>query len=290
MDAVRQIGLAGLGFLGRGIALCLLNHGFDVIALEPNSNALQHLPDSPRFHLASGAKELAGCEMVIESISESLPAKQALFEEIEQYVAAAVPITSNTSSIPITLLQTGKKHPHRFAGMHWTAPAEATRFLEIIRGDLTDDATLQQIAALAKALGKEPAIVQKDLPGFVANRIAYAMYREAIHLMEEGVADAATIDLLCQHSLGLWTPLCGPFRWMDISGGPALYTKAMEMIVPTLHSSTEIAGTMLQMQKNDARGTQNGRGFYSYEPGDAAEWQARLQEHALRVWQLNQKA
>lgn len=282
--APRYIGLAGLGFLGRGIATCLLDHGFHVIALEPNPGSL---PQSDNFTLATSTRELANCELVIESITESLPAKLALFDDLEQHVGPRIPITSNTSSIPITVLQSGRKQPHRFAGMHWTSPPYATRFLEIIRGDQTDDATLQQIFTLALELDKEPGIVQKDLPGFVANRIAYAMYREAIHLLEEGVGDVQTIDSLFQHCIGLWAPLCGPFRWIDITGGPALYAKAMERIVPTLSNETDVPQTMRQMQAENFRGTQNGKGFYTYEPGDDASWQAKLHAHALKVFETS---
>jgi 3-hydroxybutyryl-CoA dehydrogenase len=270
--------------MGRGIAQCLVEHGFHVIGLETNPQE----SSSGLLAVTTSVSDFAGCELIIESISESFAAKDALFSEIEKHVGAGVPIASNTSSIPITLLQAGRKHPERFAGMHWTAPANATRFMEIIRGGQTDDATLNQIVALAVELDKEPGIVQKDIPGFVVNRIAYAMYREAIHLLEEGVADVETIDTLCRNSLGLWTPLCGPFRWIDITGGPALYATAMERIVPTLSNQAEVPGTMRQMQANDDRGTLNGRGFYQYEPGDAAEWQEKLHQHALRFWKLLQ--
>jgi 3-hydroxybutyryl-CoA dehydrogenase len=166
--------------------------------------------------------------------------------------------------------------------MHWASPAYATRFLEIIRGDHTEEATLQKIMALARELDKEPAIVQKDIPGFVANRIAYAMYREAIHLLEEGVADLETIDLLCRHSLGLWTPLCGPFRWIDITGGPALYATAMENIVPTLSNESDVPRTMQDRRENNRR-------FYPYDPDIAAEWQAKLHDHAMRVWAIGEE-
>lgn len=280
----RYVGVAGLGFLGHGIAQCLVEHGFHVIGLETRLN----IASLDNLTITSSVRDLAHCEFVIETITESFPAKVALFDELEQYVGPTVPITSNTSSIPITLLQTGRKHPGRFAGMHWAAPAYATRFMEIIRGDHTDETTLRQIAALATELDKEPAIVQKDIPGFVANRIAYAMYREALHLLEEGVADAETIDILCRHSLGLWTPLCGPFRWMDISGGPWLYAKAMEQIVPTLSNQSEVPDTMRRMQANNDRGTGNGRGFYKYEPDDAAKWQQKLHNRALKIWDLDE--
>ncbi len=236
----RYVGVAGLGFLGRGIAACFQNHGFHVIALEPKPT----IAGSDTLKLASGAAQMRDCELIVETITEDLAAKDALFRELEQHVGPAVPITSNTSSIPISLLQANRKHPQRFAGMHWCPPAETTLFMEIIRGNQTDDATIQRVVDISLELGKEPGIVSKDVPGFVANRLAYAMYREALHLLEEGVADIETIDLLCKNSLGLWTPMCGPFRWMDKTGGPALYAKAMERIIPTLSNETGVPATM----------------------------------------------
>lgn len=281
----RHIGLAGLGFMGQGIAKCLLEHGFGVIALETDPAAWEEVAETEFLIRADSAKDLARCELVIETITESFSAKQSLYDELEEYLGPTVPIASNTSGLPITRLQAPRKHPNRFAGMHWTTPAYASRFLEVIRGEQTDDQTLQQIVKLAKMLDKEPGVVRKDLPGFVANRIAYAMYREAVHLVEEGVASIEDIDLLCRNSIGLWMPFCGPFRWMDITGGPALYATVMETIVPTLSHATGVPRTMKRMQDENRRGAQNGQGFYTYEPDEADTWQKKLQEHALKVWE-----
>lgn len=235
----RSIGVAGLGFLGRGIATCCLEHGFRVVGLEPDPVSIPE-----QVVLATGAADLANCEVIIETITEDLAAKQALYDELELYVPFTVPIASNTSAFPITLLQANRKHPGRFVGMHWAPPAQSTRFMEIVRGDETDEETINKIVALARELDKEPGILQKDIPGFVANRLAYAIYREALYLLETGVADIETIDLLCKHSLGLWSATCGPFRWMDITGGPALYAKAMETILPTLSNQSEVPKAM----------------------------------------------
>jgi 3-hydroxybutyryl-CoA dehydrogenase len=306
-----NIGLAGLGFLGRGIATCLLARGFHVIAFDPAAGAEQtfktyieiaaaeiagftgnsaSLADWPeRFTHAQTPAGFRDCELIIESITEDLAAKRSLFEMLEEHVSPEVPIASNTSSLPITMLQAGRKYPQRFAGMHWASPAYATRFLEIIQGGQTNTATINSIVRVAIELGKDPAVVKKDVPGFIANRIAYAMYREALHLLETGVADAETIDRLCCNSLGLWTALCGPFRWMDITGGPALYGKAMEAIIPSLSNESQVPAAMQHMRDNDDRGTVNGRGFYTYAPGSAAQWQAALYEHAWKIEALRDR-
>jgi 3-hydroxybutyryl-CoA dehydrogenase len=160
--------------------------------------------------------------------------------------------------------------------------------MEIIRGGQTNTATIEIIAGVAMQLGKDPAIVQKDVPGFIANRIAYAMYREALYLLEQGVADIETIDRVCKNSLGLWAALCGPFRWIDITGGPALYAKAMESILPALSNETNVPGAIQRMRHNNDRGTLNGRGFYSYAPGSAAHWDAALREHAWKIKALHE--
>jgi 3-hydroxybutyryl-CoA dehydrogenase len=278
----RYIGLAGLGFMGRGIARCLIQHGFHVVALDPVAQSAQLSSD--KLTLAESAKDLAHCEVVLETITENFESKQALYDELEAHVGPAVPIASNTSGFPITRLQAPRKHPNRFAGMHWSSPAYASAFLEIIRGEQTDDATVERIGDLALQLEKEPGLVRKDLPGFVVNRIAYAMYREALHLVEEGVASIEDIDSLCRNSIGIWMPLCGPFRWMDISGGPALYSTVMETIVPTLSNQATVPETMLRLRSENKRGTQSGEGFYHYQPGDAAEWDRKLEEQALKIW------
>jgi len=301
----RYIGLAGLGFLGRGIATCLLARGFHVVAFDPAPGCAQTLAAyvetaageidrftgnsasltdwSGRLTHAQGPADFSNCELIIESITEDLAVKQSLFDLVEAHVGPNIPIASNTSALPITLLQASRKHPERFAGMHWASPAYATRFLEIIQGGQTDAATIDAIIRIAAQLGKDPAVVQKDVPGFIANRIAYAMYREALHLLETGVGDVETIDRVCRNSLGLWTALCGPFRWIDITGGPALYGKAMETIIPSLSNESQVPATVQHMRDNDDRGTQNGRGFYTYAPGSADQWQAALYEHAWKI-------
>src|SRR4029079_6255270 len=141
-----------------------------------------------------GFDEWPKCDFVVESIDEDLVAKRTVFNQIERAVGSGVPIGQNTSQIPITLLQKGRRHPERFLGMHWFEPAHATRFLELVPGEQTSQSTMQAATQLARRCGKEPSVLKKDIPGFIVNRLGYAMYREALHLLELGVADAETID------------------------------------------------------------------------------------------------
>ncbi len=303
----RTIGIVGLGFLGRGIAACLLAHEFRVVGCTTGerdtferartyiSDAIAELIEragyraglasdwQDRFVEAQSFSEFADCGFVIESVPEDLAVKQNVFDQLEAIVGETVPIASNTSALPIGQLQEKRRYPQRFLGMHWAEPAYVTRFLELIRGPYTSDEALQQAAGIAKRAGKEPCFVEKDVPGFIVNRIGYAMYREAVHLLELGVADAETIDRACRNAFGLWASLCGPLRWIDITGGPALYGQAMARVLPNLCNSPEVPETIRTMMERDDRGLTNGRGFFTYMPGDEILWEHRLHEQAWAV-------
>jgi len=174
-------------------------------------------------------------------------------------------------------------HKERFIGMHWAEPAHATRFLEIIRGEQTSDEAFETAADLARRIGKEPSMVEKDVPAFIVNRIGYAMYREALNVLEMGVADVETIDRSVRNALGLWATMCGPFRWMDLTGGPALYGKAIEGVLPSLSNATELPKTMQDLREADAWGIANGRGFYQYTEEEARRWEELFRRHAWTV-------
>ena len=192
-------------------------------------------------------------------------------------------IASNTSSIPISVLQQTLRRPERFLGMHWAEPAHATRFLELNRGSKTSDAAVQAAVELAGRLGKDPTVCDRDVPGMIVNRIGYAMYREALYLVETGVADVETIDRSLRNTLGLWAASCGPFRWIDLTGGPTLYARALERVLPTLSTSTTIPAPLADLVAADAQGANQGHGFYEYSPEDARQWEERQRRH---VWQV----
>jgi 3-hydroxybutyryl-CoA dehydrogenase len=305
----RTIGLAGLGLLGRGIASCLLGHGFRVIAFtrqeSTHAEARKYIgraiddlvqragfvaslnEEWPNRYVPVRALEpMAECEFLIESVLEDASVKRELFDQLESLVGPEVPIASNTSALPISRLQQGRKHPERFLGMHWAEPAHATRFMELVRGQETSDAAFEAAAKLAKAIGKEPSLVLKDVPAFIVNRLGYAMYREAFHLLEMGVADVPTIDRSFRNAAGLWATMCGPFRWMDLTGGPALYAKAIAGVLPTLSNATELPKAIQDLIASDARGIANGRGFYEYSEEEAKRCEELFREHAWTVRKL----
>ena len=301
----QTIGVVGLGLLGRGIAACFLSRGFRVVGFARDEASRREALDYVRHAIddlvtrgglppalreewparsvqAASLADFAECDFVIESVFEDLAVKRQVFDELEAVVRVDVPIASNTSALPITTLQQERKKAGRFIGMHWAEPCHLTRFLEVIRGEHTDDATVSATLRLAESAGKEPALVNKDVEGFIVNRLGYAMYREALHLLESGVADVETIDRSFRNAVGLWANIAGPFRWMDLTGLPA-YAAVMQRLLPKLSTATEVPQTLRKLIEDGAKGISNGRGFYSYTPAEAAQWERLLVEHVWRV-------
>jgi len=300
------VGIVGLGLLGKGIATCLLGHGLRVVGLARRSathreaanyieqgieELIEHADFDPALRETWRArctptddyKSLSECGFVIESVAEDFSVKQSVFDRIESEIGPDVPIASNTSALPISRLQQSRRHPERFLGMHWAQPVHAARFLEIIRGEQTSDAVMDFAEQLGRLVGKSPSIVRKDVPGFIVNRLGYAVHREAMHLVELGVADIETIDRAYRNAVGMWSTLCGPFRWMDLNGGPAMYAQGMSSVLGDLCTSPEVPGLAQRLAEENARGIVNGRGFYQYTEEESAEWRRRLHE---RVWQV----
>ena len=304
-----RVAVVGLGLLGRGIVASFLGHGFEVVAFarseQRQAEARHHVGEmigelvdfagfdarlrqewTARYLAASNYEALRDCSFVVESVTEDVAVKREVFDQVEAQVSCTTVIASNSSAIPISQLQQQRKHPERFLAMHWAEPAHATRFMELICGEQTSQQTLQITLTLARRLGKEPSVVQKEIPGFIVNRIGYAMYREALNLLESGVADAETIDRSMRNALGLWATICGPLRWMDLTGGPELYAKAMQHVLPSLSKTGEVSPPMQQLAASGARGIVNGRGFFSYTPEEARRWEELYHRHAWRVAQM----
>lgn len=267
-----RVGVVGLGLLGRGIAACFAKHGFHVVAVDRSAEQRARVPGA-----TDDFAQLADCTFVVESVTEDTSTKDDVLAAIEGVVSADIVVASNTSAIPISQLQAQRTHPARFVGMHWAEPADSTRFMELICGEQTSPETLATAEAMARRLGKDPCVVRKDIPGFIVNRIGYAMYREALHLLDTGVADAETIDRAVRNALGLWATVCGPFRWMDITGGPQLYSKAMVPVLPTLCNATEPSPTMQRAR------------FHECSDEERQWWEALYHRHAERVTAMQQE-
>ena len=301
------VGVVGLGLMGCSIVTCLLLAGHPVIAVAPLSADLLTAEDRIRAHLLRSWREglggespetylpnlritedygeLATCVLVIECALEDLSIKQTVYGKIEAVIGPDVLLTSNTSAIPISILQKHTLRPGRMFGLHWAEPSHTTRFLEIICGDDSELEKAEWLYRLAHNWGKEPTLVRKDIRGFITNRLMYALYREAFYLVGNGYATIEDVDRACRNNAGYWMTLVGVFRWMDLTGVAAYHT-VMKELFPTLSNSTEVPELIDEIVKAGGRGVSNAKGFYEYTPEEARLWEETFKRFSYEIREL----
>ena len=304
------VGVVGLGLMGCSITTCLLMAGHKVVAIAPipedmttaeprirehlqrslEEGLVTHEPDKyfENLVITEDYNELNDCTIVCECTIENLDIKKSVYAKIEAVISDKAILTSNTSAIPISILQQQTKLPSRFMGLHWTEPSHTTRFLEIICGELTDVAKAEWLYDLSHQWEKEPTLVRKDIRGFITNRLMYAMYREAFHLVENGYATVEDVDRACRNNPGYWMTLVGVFRWMDLTGVPAYHT-VMKDLFPTLSNKTEVPKLIDDIVKAGGKGVLNGKGFYDYSPEEAEMWRKTFEEFSFEIRRLARK-
>jgi 3-hydroxybutyryl-CoA dehydrogenase len=302
-----SVGTVGLGLMGCSITACLLMAGHPVVAVAPIPGDMITAEPRIRRHLEKSFREgltirrpnellanltitedyslLNNCKVIIECTLENVKIKEEVYAKIESHVPDETIITSNTSAIPISILQQGVNVPNRFLGLHWAEPSHTTRFLEIICGDQSDLKYAEWLYELSHLWGKEPTLVRKDIRGFITNRLMYALYREAFNLVENGYATIEDVDRACRNNAGYWMTLVGVFRWMDLTGVPA-YHKVMKDLLPTLSNQTEVPRLIDDIVEAGGKGISNGHGFYDYTPGEARQWQETFEEFSYEIRRL----
>jgi len=301
---INTIGIIGLGLMGQGIASCFIRYGFNVIAYSRTATreqeTLNHIAGSfqklidiniisetdimgweNRFKYVDSVKGMGDCQFIIETVGESLELKGKIYREIESVVKKDVVIATNTSGISISLLQKELTNKERFIGMHWGEPAEITRYLEISRAKDTADYAVELAVNIGERCGKQPTVLNFDISGLISNRMMYAMMREAIHLVEIGVADIETVDRSFRNDIGWWATLFGPFRWMDMTGLP-IYAKVMEGLFPELSNTSELP--RLMQEKVD-----EGTKFYDYSKDSEKKWENVWTDFTHDIHQIVEK-
>jgi len=305
-----EVGVVGLGLMGRSIIATLLIAGNRVIAVAPLASDLEKGPAKIDHHLAEAYRQglspytpaenqsrlvitedygqLKHCQVVSECVTENIEVKKKVYASVEAHIGPDAILTTNTSAIPNTVLKDYVTHPHRFMGMHWAEPAFTTKFLEIVCNPLTDLKLAEHLYTKATGWGKEPTLVRKDIRGFITNRIMYAMYREAFYLVENDYATIDDVDRACRNDGGHWMPFCGLFRYMDITGLQSYYT-VMKDLFPTLNNQTHVPKLIEDIAQQDGSGIANGKGFYNYTPEEAREWEKAYEEFAFDINRLSAK-
>lgn len=231
-----------------------------------------------------------GWDLVIESISENLRDKLDLYAEIEALVAPNTIIASNTSSLSVDDLAAGLRHPERSLGFHWLNPAEFVDLVEIVVAESTAPEVVEQAMTWARAIGKTPVQVSRDAPGFIVNRLQYALLREAFALVEQGIASVEDVDAAMTAGLGARWAAVGPFEGLDL-GGLDVYAAVAPRLYPELSTTLEPSSIATGLVDAGACGCKSGRGTRGeYSPQDAAALVWRRDSMLLAVHALRERS
>ncbi|MGV3761316.1 3-hydroxyacyl-CoA dehydrogenase family protein [Parapedobacter sp.] len=301
------VGVVGLGLMGSSIVVALLASGHRVVALAPiageKEEASRHIANLfrhadatgmltqgiasciERLHLAEDYRQLADCRLVMECVIEDKQIKGAVYEQIAEAVAPDTIIASNTSAIPISELQALVPHPERFLGVHWAEPAYITRFLEVTCGKETDPSVGRFMVSLGEAWGKEPTLILKDIRGFITNRLMYAIYREALTLVEHGHTTLADADKAFRYDAGAWVTMMGIFERIAVEGGTDRLS-VLKRLFPRLSNREDVPEMMRQMVAQGAKGIHNLRGLYPYTDASAKRWEAAFAQFNKAIYEL----
>jgi 3-hydroxybutyryl-CoA dehydrogenase len=289
-----KIAIIGAGLMGHGMALVFASRGHDVAITDTVPDSLRTVKtriaetlkflDEDESAIERITPDLslevtvAGADFVIEAALENLELKQQLFERIEAAAPAHAILASNTSVIPITKIMSGVKAKHRALGTHWWNPPYLVPLVEVIQTEHTSTKVITQTMDLMRALGKVPVHVKKDVPGFVGNRMQAALWREAISLVENGVCDAETVDLVVKNSFGRRLSVLGPLENADLVGTDltlAIHNQVLFDIEDTKSPSPYLEALV----RDNKLGFKTNQGFKVWTDERKAALRLLLQQH-----------
>lgn len=219
-----------------------------------------------------------GALLVVEAVSEDLKLKQQLFRRLEAACPRRALLASNTSGLSITKIGGALERPARVAGLHFWNPPHIVPLVEVTRGERTSAATAKTLMDLCRLLGKRPILVRHDVPGFVGNRLQFAVLREALHLLNEGVVSAEDLDTAMTAGPGLRWAFMGPLRTADL-GGLDVFHAISQYLFAELGNERKPSGLLPELVRKGHKGAKSGQGFYRYagrELGDTVERRDRV--------------
>jgi 3-hydroxybutyryl-CoA dehydrogenase len=296
----------GAGLMGHGIAQDFARSGLAVTITDIDAARLDGAREQIRANLelmaahalvapadiaaildrirpVSDLAETTGeADLVIEAASENLPLKQELFGRLDALAPPHAILASNTSTYMPSSLAPSTRRPALVAVAHYFNPPYLLPLVELVAGAQTAPETIETLRQLYLAMGKQPAVVRKERLGFIGNRLQFALYREAMALLEDDVATVEDIDTVVRAGFGRRTPVTGLFGTMD-AGGLDIMLPICETLFPDLANSTAPGPSLRDRVHSGRLGLKSGAGWYAYTPEEVAATRLRLNE-ALIAW------
>lgn len=293
-----QVAVIGAGLMGHGIAYLFAAGGHQVRVQDPARDALDKLPerlsdicdllgaDRSTVDRVSGGQSLAwavaSATIVIEAAPEQLALKRSIFAELDRLAPAEAILASNTSALPITRIAADLRNKERILGAHFWNPPHLVALVEIVLMSDANRPAAERLATALRTIGRHPVFVQRDIPGFIGNRLQHALKREAIALVAAGVCDAQTIDDVVKHGFGARLGVLGPMEQSDLVGLDL--TKSIhDTLIPDLDATPHTHPYLETLVTKGELGMKTGKGFREWTPQQADAVRERLKRALIQA-------
>ena len=302
---IKNISVIGSGMMGHGIAQVFAAQNYNVTLLDVQQDLLSKAIENIRSNLTFLAQRgmgknkdieptlrrikttldlkeaVSNAQFIIEAVSENLALKQKIFQDLDSLGPPETILATNTSVISITEIAAKAIRRDRIVGTHFWNPPYLVPLVEVIRGEETSPRTMDLTTDLLRSVGKHPVNVKKDVPGFVGNRLQHALWREAISIVEQGIADPATVDEVVKKGFGMRLPVLGPLENADMVGLD-LTLQIHDYILKHIERSPEPSPLLKQKVKEGELGFKTGQGFQGWSQERMERCREDLLEHLIR--------
>ncbi len=303
-----RIAIIGAGLMGHGIALTLARAGHQINLFDPQ----EHVRDAAIARIEASLRGIGtddpevsaittririddtlehavdGTAFVFEAAPEKLPLKQQIFAEAEASAPRDAILASNTSVIQISKIMDQLKHRERALGTHWWNPPHLIPLVEMIKTAWTSDEAITATYQLLEGAGKTPVRVEKDVPGFIGNRLQHALWREAVSLVENGICDAEAVDTVIKSSFGRRLAVLGPLENADLVGTD-LTLDIHHQVLFDLENRPEPSAYLKKLVADGKLGMKSGEGFRQWDDQAADELKQRVAKHLAKLETLLKK-
>ncbi len=289
LEDIKKIGIAGAGTMGSGIAQIFARKGYEVVVTDLKEEILKGSKNLVSIFNSSLIEEglmeegevenivnnieysldkkvFSDCDLIIEAIIEKMDIKQDFWKEVEEIAKTDAIFATNTSGLSINGISEKIQNKTRFIGMHFWNPPHIIPLVELIRGKETSDHTVNLLLELVKKIDKEPVVVKKDAPGFIGNRLQFAVFREALNIVESGIADIEDVDKAMKYGPGFRYPIIGPLETADLGGLDTFYYIS-SYLFRDLSDIKEPQEILKELMDKKELGVKSKKGFYDYFNG-----------------------
>ena len=309
VEEIRNVGVIGAGLMGHGIAQVFAIKGYKVKLFDNDSGVLKNAPERignnlqtllemglvesreledclNRIQLSHTLTEMCeGVELAIEAVSENLDLKRTIFSDLERLTPPQTILCSNTSGISISLISEKLQFKERVVGTHFWNPPHIVPCVEVIKSQFTGDEEFHTVIELMERVGKEPVRVLKDVPGFLGNRLQHALWREAISLVEKGIADPEDIDRVVKYGFGLRLPFLGPLETADLAGLDLTYD-IHQYLFSDLENRSTPSPLLKTLVDQKTIGVKTKKGFYHWTDKSTKQIIQQRDQALLRISQV----